>query len=183
MRLSWDDVAERGVDPVTDEFDFEGYRIYRSTDPDFRDPQGRDRTRRGNPSPATASRSRSSTWSTGSSGYSQRRSKAWRTGSARTPGITHTWTDTTVTNGQQYYYAVCAYDYGCSSRCPTRSPFYPSENSIAVSRTPRGGLDPAAATSWRCGPNPRVPGLRGRRSRTTATTSPATAPARSRSRS
>ncbi len=39
VRLSWDDVAERGVDPVTNEFDFEGYRIYRSTDPEFRDPQ------------------------------------------------------------------------------------------------------------------------------------------------
>ena len=39
VRLSWDDVAERGADPVTGEFDFEGYRIYRSTDPDFRDPQ------------------------------------------------------------------------------------------------------------------------------------------------
>ena len=39
VRLSWDDVAERGVDPVTGELDFEGYRIYRSTDPEFRDPQ------------------------------------------------------------------------------------------------------------------------------------------------
>ncbi len=39
MRLSWDDVAERGADPVTGEYDFEGYRIYRSTDPEFRDPQ------------------------------------------------------------------------------------------------------------------------------------------------
>ena len=28
VRLSWDDVAERGADPVTGEFDFEGYRIY-----------------------------------------------------------------------------------------------------------------------------------------------------------
>jgi hypothetical protein len=39
VRLSWDDVAERGADPVTGEFDFEGYRIYRSTDPEFRDPK------------------------------------------------------------------------------------------------------------------------------------------------
>ena len=39
VRLSWDDVAERSVDPVTFDFDFEGYRIYRSTDPDFLDPK------------------------------------------------------------------------------------------------------------------------------------------------
>ena len=37
VRLTWDDAAERSVDPVTGEFDFEGYRVYRSTDPDFRD--------------------------------------------------------------------------------------------------------------------------------------------------
>lgn len=39
VRLTWDDVAERGVDPVTNINDFEGYRIYRSTDPEFRDPK------------------------------------------------------------------------------------------------------------------------------------------------
>ena len=39
VRLSWDDIAERGADPVTGEQDFEGYRVYRSTDPEFRDPQ------------------------------------------------------------------------------------------------------------------------------------------------
>ena len=39
VRLSWDDVAERGIDPVSNINDFEGYRIYRSTDPDFLDPQ------------------------------------------------------------------------------------------------------------------------------------------------
>jgi len=27
-------------------------------------------------------------------------------------GLTHTWTDTTVTNGQEYFYALTAYDYG-----------------------------------------------------------------------
>jgi hypothetical protein len=39
VRLSWDDVAERSADPVTGELDFEGYRIYRSTDPTFLDPK------------------------------------------------------------------------------------------------------------------------------------------------
>ncbi len=50
-------------------------------------------------------------------------------------GIRHTWTDSTATNGQQYYYAVCAYDFGSDSL-----DFYPSENAISVSQTPRGGV-------------------------------------------
>ena len=39
VTLSWDDVAERAFDPVSSLNDFEGYRIYRSTDPEFRDPR------------------------------------------------------------------------------------------------------------------------------------------------
>src|SRR5439155_20119211 len=39
VRLSWTDNSERAYDPVTNEFDFEGYRIYRSTDPNFLDPK------------------------------------------------------------------------------------------------------------------------------------------------
>ncbi len=60
-----------------------------------------------------------------------------------------------VTNGQLYFYAVTAYDFG--SERPIRS-FYPSENAIAVSRTPRGGLDPAGERG-RVRPNPRAAGL------------------------
>ena len=50
-------------------------------------------------------------------------------------GIRHTWTDSTAVNGQQYYYAICAYDFGSDSL-----EFYPSENAISVSNTPRGGV-------------------------------------------
>ena len=71
-------------------------------------------------------------------------------------GITHTWTDTTATNGQQYYYAVCAYDFGYDTGTDSTS-FYPSENSIPVSRTPRGGLIlPSNVVAVR--PEPKVPG-------------------------
>ena len=35
-RLYWDDLAEKSDDPITGE-DFEGYRIYRSTDPGWND--------------------------------------------------------------------------------------------------------------------------------------------------
>ena len=67
-------------------------------------------------------------------------------------GLTHTWTDYSVTNGQQYYYAVTAYDFGSED-----FNFYPSENAIAASRTPRGGLVlPPNVVAVR--PNPRVLG-------------------------
>ena len=60
-----------------------------------------------------------------------RRSRACRYWLGSDTGITHTWTDTTVTNGQQYYYAVCAYDFGFETGRSTRSPSIPSENAIA----------------------------------------------------
>lgn len=64
----------------------------------------------------------------------------------------HTMTDTTVKNGQEYFYAVCAYDRGSDSLA-----FFPSENSIAVSRTVRGGtILPANIVEVR--PEPRVTG-------------------------
>jgi hypothetical protein len=57
-----------------------------------------------------------------------------------------------VTNGQLYYYAVTAYDYGSDVL-----DFYPSENAIAVSRTARGGLVlPPNVVAVRA--NPKVPG-------------------------
>ena len=118
VRLTWDDVAERGIDPVTRENDFEGYRIYRSTDPEFRDPQVIT-TGRGTGPSETANRSRSSTSWTACSGYSQQVVEGVAYWLGDDTGLTHTWIDTTVTNGQKYYYAVCAYDYGRSR--PTRS--------------------------------------------------------------
>lgn len=155
VRLSWDDVAERGVDPVTNEFDFEGYRIYRSTDPEFRDPQVM----------ATGS---NSLWLPNGKPSAQFDLKDGRKGYSRKvirgigyylgddSGITHTWTDTTVTNGQEYYYAVCAYDYGYDPGSDSLA-IFPSENAITVSRTPRGGtILPRNVVAVR--PNPRVPG-------------------------
>ncbi len=155
VRLSWDDVAERGVDPVTNTFDFEGYRIYRSTDAEFRDPQ----------IVATGS---NSLWLPNGKPIAQFDLKDGKTGYSRKvvggigyylgkdTGLTHTWTDSTVTNGQQYFYAVCAYDYGYDPGSDSLS-IFPSENSITVSRTPRGGLIlPSNVVVVR--PNPRVSG-------------------------
>jgi hypothetical protein len=156
VRLAWDDVAERSLDPVSNEFDFEGYRIYRATDPEFRDPQivatGSNQIWIPNGKPTAQFDLKD-----GRVGYSRKVISGVGYFLGTDTGITHTWTDTTVTNGQQYYYAVCAYDYGFDPGSDSLA-IFPSENSITVSRTPRGGLIlPKNVVAVR--PNPRVPGF------------------------
>ncbi len=133
VRLSWDDAAEKGIDPITNLNDFEGYRIYRSTDPEFLDPRvvtnARGTGAIGNGKPIAQFDLKD-----GIQGYSSVtvEGTAYYLGSET--GITHTFTDTTVKNGQDYFYAVTAYNYGSDSLG-----YYPSENAIAVSRTQLGG--------------------------------------------
>jgi hypothetical protein len=151
VRLSWNDVAERGADAVTGEEDFEGYRIYRSTDPEFRDPQviwtGTGTGPLGNGKPIAQFDLDNDV-----GGYSDLAIEGVQYYLGTNSGITHTWTDHSVVNGQQYYYAVTAYDRGSEA-----FNFYPSENAIAPSRTPRGGLIlPTNVIAAR--PEPRVPG-------------------------
>jgi hypothetical protein len=151
VRLSWDDVAERGADPVTAEFDFEGYRIYRSTDPEFRDPRiivtGTGTGPIGNGRPVAQF-----DLADGRTGFSDLTVEGVAYYLGEDSGLIHTWTDTTVTDGQDYYYAVTAYDFGSEA-----FGFYPSENAITPSRTPRGGLIlPSNVVAVR--PNPRVLG-------------------------
>src|SRR5258708_16873006 len=111
VRLSWDDVAERALDPLSNLYDFEGYRIYRSTDPTFLDPpvitNGRGTGTVGNGKPIAHFDLKD-----GIKGFSRKtiQGVAYYLGSDS--GLVHTWTDSTVTNGQLYYYAVCAYDFG-----------------------------------------------------------------------
>ncbi len=157
VRLSWDDVAERGVDPVTGEFDFEGYKIYRSTDPEFRDPEvittgtGGDIGLR---KPLIQFDEID-----GRRGYSQKAVEGVQFWLGDETGVTHTWTDSTVTNGQEYYYAVVAYDFGVDSPYDSLRVF-PSQNAVSVTRTPRGGLIlPKNVVAVR--PNPRALGYAG----------------------
>jgi hypothetical protein len=134
VRLSWDDVAERGVDPVTNEYDFEGYRIYRATDPEFRDVRVIS-TGTGGGTIGIGQPIAQFDYDNGRNGFSQQTVEGVAYYLGEDTGIRHTWTDTTVTTGQEYYYAVTAYDFGSDSLG-----FYPSENAIPVSRTLRGGV-------------------------------------------
>jgi len=152
VRLSWDAVAEKSADPVTGELDFEGYRIYRATDPDFRDSKvittGTGSGPIGNGRPMAQFDLKN-----GITGFSTQVVEGVAYYLGNDGGITHTWLDTTATNGQLYYYAVCAYDHGSEA-----FDFYPSENAINVSRTPRGGLV-LASNAVAVRPNPKASGF------------------------
>jgi hypothetical protein len=132
VRLSWDDVAERGFDPVSLQNDFEGYRIYRSTDPTFLDPKQviNETTSPINGTPIAIYDLVNDVF-----GFSNItvQGRAYFLGDD--VGITHSFIDTTVTNGQLYYYAVTAFDRGADSLL-----IYPSENPISVSQTVRAGV-------------------------------------------
>ena len=133
VTLTWDNAGEQAYDPITRNNDFEGYRVYRSTDPSFLDP-------------------RVIYTGTGSrpfglkplaqfdlvnniEGYSTTTVDGIAYYLGNDTGIKHTFKDTTVVNGQRYYYAVVSYDRGVDS-----SQIYPSENAISVSQTLRGGI-------------------------------------------
>lgn len=133
VQLSWDNAAERAYDPITNNNDFEGYRIYRSTDPAFLDPQviyTATGTRPiGNGKPIAQF-----DLVNGILGFSQTTVEGVAYFLGEDTGITHSFKDTTVINGQRYFYAVTAYDRGVDS-----VQIFPSENSITVSQTLRGG--------------------------------------------
>lgn len=151
VTLTWDNAAEKGVDPVTNRNDFEGYRVYRSTDPNFLDAQEITNARGtgpfGNGRPIAQF-----DLDNGIRGFSDLTVDGVAYWLGQDTGVAHTLTDSTVTNGQTYYYAVTAYDRGAEE-----FQFYPSENAITISRTPRGGtILPINTAEVR--PNPPVPG-------------------------
>jgi hypothetical protein len=155
VRLTWDDVAERGIDPVTGLYDFEGYRIYRSTDPEFRDPRVLT-TGRGDPFPSNGKPIAQFDLLDGKRGYSKKTIAGVAYWLGNETNIVHTWTDATVTNGQEYFYAVCSYDFGYEAAADS-AVIYPSESPITITRTARGTVHyPGNVAHVR--PNPRVQG-------------------------
>jgi hypothetical protein len=118
VTLYWDDIAEKSVDPLLGK-DFEGYVIYRSTDPLFSDiatiTDGR-----GNAflsEPLKDQNGRDARWDLidGWKGFHplnyQGRGTSYYLGDDR--GLVHSYVDSNqLINGQTYYYAVVAYDHG-----------------------------------------------------------------------
>jgi hypothetical protein len=159
VQLTWDDIAERQSDPVALVNDFEGYRVYRSTDPDFRDVKVI-LTGRGTGTIGNGKSLAQFDLKDGRRGFTVQNVEGISFYLGNESGLAHSFRDTTVTNGQLYYYAVTSYDYGPTiSTGPSTEGFtyYPSESSISVSRTLRGGtILPKNVVAVR--PNPKVLG-------------------------
>lgn len=151
VTLAWDNAAERAYDPITNENDFEGYRIYRSTDPAFLDPQviftGTGTGPIGNGKPLAQFDLINDIY-----GFSNVTVEGVAYYLGDDTGLRHNYKDTTVVNGQTYYYSVTAYDRGVDS-----VEIYPSENSMSVTRTLRGGTI-LPKNVFEVIPNPPVPG-------------------------
>lgn len=127
--LTWDDIADtRTRDPfVGNVNDFEGYKVYRSTDKFLADPE------------VITDGFGQPTYKTsiyqcdlkdeiqGFTDFGLLNGAAYYLGSET--GITHRYIDESVENGRTYYYAVVAYDYGAPDIGPGISP---SENNAVI---------------------------------------------------
>ena len=153
VTLFWDALAEQSEDPILGQ-DFQGYRIYKSTDPFFRDPEI---ITDGAGSDALIAPFTQYDLNDGLTGFwptytepdysdaetaadslqiQQDYIEAIQNLIDRTrgtpyfiggdTGLRYSVTDTLVNNGQRYYYALTAYDRGSPD-------FYPAENNFAVS--------------------------------------------------
>jgi hypothetical protein len=132
VTLYWDKTAELYTrDPIYGR-DFEGYRIYRATDPAFleswviTDAYG---NRTFNKPIAQFDKIN------GLKGPHPIAFNGIQFDMGRDTGLRYCWTDTTVENGQTYYYAVCSYDQGYDkdfyergiSELPNLQPIAPAE--------------------------------------------------------
>lgn len=126
VTLYWDSASLDSSDPVLGDNAFEGYRIYKSTDPFFQDAEyvTDARGRRAFPVP---------TWQydlvNGISGVytsSDPRTRGVPFFLGDETGLRFSLVDTLVNNGQRYYYAITAYNAGSPD-------FYPAENNFAIS--------------------------------------------------
>lgn len=127
--LTWDDLADtRTRDPfVGNVNDFEGYKIYRSTDKFLADPEI---ITDGFGQPTFKTPIFQCDLKDGLQGFTDfglLNGSAYYLGSET--GITHRYIDNSVQNGRTYYYAVVAYDYGAPDIGPGITP---SENNAVI---------------------------------------------------
>ena len=127
--LTWDDIADtRTRDPfVGNVNDFEGYKVYRSTDKFLADPEI---ITDGFGQPTFKTSIFQCDLKDGLQGFTDfglLNGAAYYLGSET--GLTHRYIDNNVENGRTYYYAVVAYDYGAENIGPGISP---SENNAVI---------------------------------------------------
>ena len=143
--LYWDHVAEESLDPISEEYDFEGYVIYRSTHPQFLDQQTItdangskflfEPLKMFNGAPARFDLD-NDYFGMSSVVYPGR--GAYYTLGDNT-GLVHSYVDSNnVLNGQTYYYAVVSYDHGSEelqippSECSKTITVNPTTNELII---------------------------------------------------
>ncbi len=130
VTLYWDRVAEQQMDPVLKEFDFQGYKIYKATDPNFNDVRNIT-----NANGVIEGYSPIAQYDLKDEidGYFYPSQELFESSQGYTfflgdsTGLVHQYVDTDVQNGRTYYYAVVAYDKGDPES------MFPSENSKLIS--------------------------------------------------
>ena len=141
--LTWDDIADTKTrDPFVGNInDFEGYKVYRSTDKYMSDPEiitdgyGTPMFKKPiyqcdlvDQSPHNPNSINGMTHQCqGFTDFGLVNGAGYNLGA--NTGITHIFVDNTVQNGRTYYYAVIAYDYGAPDIGPGISP---SENNVVI---------------------------------------------------
>ena len=138
VTLYWDDRAETSIDPVTREMDFEGYKIYRATDPNFEDARiitnadGVLKQLKPIVQFDLANDIEGYFQALGDL-YQDLRGLSFYLGN--NSGLQHSYIDRDVENGRTYYYAVSAYDRGDPD-----ADIFPKENTRVIRRLANGQL-------------------------------------------
>ncbi len=167
VTLYWDDAAERSVDPLTRDEDFEGYVIYRSTDHEFGDQQTITDVNGSKflftPLKNALGVEAKFDLKNGVKGPSDipfaSRGVAYDLGDDT--GLFHTYVDSNnVINGQTYYYAVVAYDRGFAGDAGEafRNGIPPSETSKTITYDPTTDSFIFDTNTAAVTPRPRVAG-------------------------
>lgn len=130
VTLTWDRLAEDSIDPTTREKDFEGYKIYRATDPQFND------ARIITNADGTLEQLKalvqfdlvndfSGYFQAQGNLYQDLRGLSYFLGN--NTGLQHSFVDRNVENGRTYFYAVVAYDRGDPAK-----DIFPKENTRVI---------------------------------------------------
>lgn len=137
VTLYWDDIAESTFDQYIDAIggngrDFEGYKIYRASDPAFQDAE---KITNGYGNLQFKTPIAQFDLVDGIKGFDPIGIDGVKYNLGTDSGLKHTFVDTTVQNGFTYYYAVVAYDFGYPA-----GEIAPSESPIRISLQADGSV-------------------------------------------